>query len=302
MNVRQLDHFLAVLEHGSILKASQRLNLSQPALSKSIASLEEYYGVPLFKRLPRGVKPTAFALALDRHARRILADFDTTRRLLGTLAAGSSGTVTFGTGSSFVAAVGETIAEFSADLPGVDFTVVTDHANHLRNALLGNQIDFFVGMCNHLVGDDAFEIEPVFIDRFVGVCSKDHPFANRHVTVDEVRTADWIVPELEEAGRTALEAYFIDRAGMVPRFRIVTNSDLIVRRFVAAGRMLTVLPEANTRTDQFAQFARFDLDGFLFERQVGIVRRANMVSSPLLDRFIAALRDRLHRLGGTAGR
>src|SRR5690606_28277321 len=77
MNVKQLNHFLAVLEHGSILKASLRLNLSQPALSKSIAGLEGYFGVPLFKRLPRGVEPTAFALALERHARRILTDFDT---------------------------------------------------------------------------------------------------------------------------------------------------------------------------------------------------------------------------------
>jgi DNA-binding transcriptional LysR family regulator len=294
MNVKQLSHFLTVLEHGSILKASLRLNLSQPALSKSIASLEDYYGVPLFKRLPRGVEPTAFALALDRHARRILTDFETTRRVLGTIAAGSSGTVTFGTGSSFVAAVGETMSAFSAQWPEVDFTCVTDHANHLRDALLGNRIDFFVGMYNRLVGDDAFDIEPVFADRFIGICSKDHALAGRHVSIDEVREADWIVPELEEAGRTALEAYFIDRAGMLPRFRIMTNSDVIVRQFVADGRMLTVLPEANIGSGQFVGLARFDLDGFTFVRQVGIVRRAKMASSPLLDRFVAAIRDRLH--------
>lgn len=296
MNVKQLNHFLAVLEHGSILKASLRLNLSQPALSKSIAGLEGYYGVPLFKRLPRGVEPTAFALALERHARRILTDFDTTRRVLGAIAAGSAGTVTFGTGSSFVAAVGETMSAFSNQWPKVDFTVITDHANHLRDALLGNRIDFFVGMYNRIAGDDAFEIEPVFTDRFIGICSPAHPFAGRQVTIDEVREADWIVPELEEAGRTALEAYFVDRAGMLPRFRIMTNSDVIVRQFIAGGRMLTIVPEANTGTEQFAEFGRFELEGFNFVRQVGIVRRANTASSPLLDRFIAALRERLNRM------
>jgi DNA-binding transcriptional LysR family regulator len=299
MNVRQLSHFLAVLEHGSILRASHQLNLSQPALSKSIATLEDHYGVPLFKRLPRGVRPTTFALTLDRHARRILADLETTHRVLATLASGSTGTIAFGTGSSFVTILAEAIADFTAESPNVDFTVVTDHANHLRDALVGNRIDFFVGMCNRLMGDKAFDIEPVFVDRFVGVCSNDHPFAHRRVSFEDVRGAGWIVPELEEAGRAALEAYFVDRAGTMPRFRIVTNSDVIVRRFVATGGMLTVLPEANTGSEQFAQFARFDLEGFLFKRQVGIVRRANVDFSPLLDRFVASVRERLHQMAVT---
>lgn len=59
INIRQFRHFLAVLETGSFLGASKTMNISQPALSKSIASIESFYNVPLFKRLPRGVEPTA---------------------------------------------------------------------------------------------------------------------------------------------------------------------------------------------------------------------------------------------------
>lgn len=302
MNTRQLAHFLAVLEHMSILKASRQLNLSQPALSKSIATLEAHYGVKLFDRQARGVQPTAFALALERHARRILHDLDTTRQVLGALASGTSGTVSFGTGASFVSVVGDAMADFALDHPRVDFAVVLDHADHLRSALLGNRIDFFVGMYNRLVGDPAFDIDPVFDDRFVGVCARDHQLAGRRVGHEEVRDSEWVVPELEEAGRSALEAYFVERQGAPPRLRVVTNADAIVRRFVASGRMLTVLPRANTGVDQFEGLARFELEGFSFARKVGIVRRKGAVSTPLLENFTSHLRQRLHGLAEAAAR
>lgn len=293
MNVRQLSHFLAVLESGSMLKASRQLNLTQPALSKSIATLEGIYGVKLFERLARGVQPTAYAFALERHARRILDDLQTSQNAVDALASGASGSIAFGTGSSFVAAVSDTIGEFSGSYPAVDFTVVLDHADHLRNALLGNRIDFFVGMYNRLVGDPAFDVDPIFSDPFVGVCSSQHPFANRRVAIEEVLDQEWVVPELEEAGRSALEAYFVERRGARPRFRLVTNADTIVREAVIGGGMLTVLPEANTRTGPFAGLAVFQLDGFHFERRVGIVRRANMVSTPLLSNFTRYLRRKI---------
>jgi DNA-binding transcriptional LysR family regulator len=293
VNIRQLNHFLAVLESGSMLRASRQLNLSQPALSKSISTLESAYGVTLFRRLARGVQPTASALALERHARRILDDLQASRNVLDALASGASGTVIFGTGASFVAAVSEAIADFSLSHSAVDFTVVLDHANHLRNALLGNQIDFFVGMYNRLIGDEAFDVEPIFSDRFVGVCSSKHSFAGGRVTSKQALEEDWVVPELEEAGRSALEAYFIERRGARPRFRLVTNADAIVRDAVIRSGMLTVMPEATTRAAQFTGLSVFELDGFHFQRRVGIVRRANMMSTPLLDSFTAHLRAKL---------
>jgi DNA-binding transcriptional LysR family regulator len=293
MNIRHLSYFIAVLECASILKASRRLNISQPALSKSISALEESYGVPLFKRLSRGVLPTAFALTLEPHARRILSDFDTTRDVLKALASGSSGRIAFGAGASFVKISAETIVAFSDIVPNVDFTVMTDHADHLRQALLGNRIDFFIGMYNRLEDDDTFEIEPIFTDCFVGICPAKHEFANRVVSAAELRSKEWIVPDLEEAGRIALEAFFVERLGKKPRFKVVTNSDVILHHFVNSRDLLTIMPEANTRSEQMAMLSKFELEGFQFRRKVGIVRRANMVSTPLLDRFIDTLRNKI---------
>lgn len=300
MNIRQFSHFIAVLESASILKASQHLNISQPALSKSISALEKMYGVSLFKRFARGVQPTAFALTIEPHARRILNDFDTTRDVLKALASGSSGRIAFGAGASFVRISAEAMAAFGDAVPNVDFTVMTDHADHLRQALLGNRIDFFIGMYNRLEEDDTVQVEPVFTDRFVGLCPSQHEFANRVVSARKLQSKEWIVPELEEAGRTALEAYFVGRLGKKPRFRIATNSDIILNHFVSVRQMLTIMPEASIGIDDKATLSTFELDGFRFLRKVGIVRRANSLSTPLLDRFIGVLRNMVSKLGSGA--
>lgn len=63
----------AVLAHGSLTQAAQRLGTSQPTLSRQIAALEAQLGQPLFERTSRRLKPTAAAQALAEPAQRMLA-------------------------------------------------------------------------------------------------------------------------------------------------------------------------------------------------------------------------------------
>lgn len=69
MELRQLEHFVAVVDHGSIKKASDVVHISQPGLSMSIKRLEEHLGAVLLVRMARGVAPTAAGQQLYRHAK-----------------------------------------------------------------------------------------------------------------------------------------------------------------------------------------------------------------------------------------
>lgn len=301
INIRQFRHFIAVLENGSMLGASKEQNISQPALSKSIASIENYYKVPLFKRLPRGVQPTGFALTLEPHARRILFDVAESQAELATIAAGSSGRISIGTGSSFVGIVSETMQDVNRDFPNVQFTVLTDHAHNLRQALLGNRIDFYVGMANNEFEDGAFDVEILFADRFIGLCSPGHSFEDCDVGPAQLARYEWIFPNLEEPARKALDAYFISNKQVPPRVKITTNAELIMRRFLSGTRYLSVTPSTNIHLAEFQSFGRFYLKGFDFERKVGVVRRTNAMSSPLVEKFIARLSDKIIKSRPGAG-
>src|SRR5215475_10176331 len=76
---RQLEYFLAVIDHGGVSAAATALHLSQPALSGAIKMLEKDLGAILFHRLPRGVKLTDAGAELAESARVIMRDFDTAR-------------------------------------------------------------------------------------------------------------------------------------------------------------------------------------------------------------------------------
>ncbi|MEH6522833.1 LysR family transcriptional regulator [Sulfitobacter sp.] len=296
INIRQFRHFIAVLESGSLLGASKELNISQPALSKSIASIESYYKVPLFKRLPRGVQPTGFALTLEPHARRILFNVAESRTEIATIAAGSSGRIAVGTGSSFVGVLSEMMHDFDRDFPDVQFTVLTDHAHNLRQALLGNRIDFYVGMANNEFDDAAFDVQTLFADRFTGLCSPDHPFEGTELGPAQLAKYEWIFPNLEEPARAALDAYFISNKQVPPRVKITTNAEHVMRHFLSDTQFLSVTPFTNIHLPEFQGFGRFHLKGFEFERKVGIVRRTSAMSSPLVEKFIARLSDRVSQM------
>lgn len=79
MDARQLEYFLAVVEHDGFGRAAQALHLAQPSLSQAIAALERDLGVPLFHRIGRGVVLSAAGEELIVPARNVLRDLRAAR-------------------------------------------------------------------------------------------------------------------------------------------------------------------------------------------------------------------------------
>lgn len=73
LKIRQMVLLVELGRHHSILHAAKAANLSQPGASKLLAQLEQSMGVPLFKRLPRGVQPTCYGSILIRRSAAALA-------------------------------------------------------------------------------------------------------------------------------------------------------------------------------------------------------------------------------------
>ncbi len=76
MDLRQLRYFVAIIQCGSITRASMQLNVAQPALSLHIRNMEADLGVPLLFRTSQGVQPTEAGQILMRNAQLILAQFE----------------------------------------------------------------------------------------------------------------------------------------------------------------------------------------------------------------------------------
>jgi LysR family nitrogen assimilation transcriptional regulator len=79
MSLAQIETFVTVAETGNVSRASLRLRVAQPALSRQIRSLEDELGTPLFVRTPHGMSLSVDGARFLRHARRILAEVDAAR-------------------------------------------------------------------------------------------------------------------------------------------------------------------------------------------------------------------------------
>src|ERR1700754_3276932 len=96
MHLRQIGYFIEVVEQSSIGKAARALNLTQPALSKSLRQLEDEMGASLFDRTADGVRLTPSGKRFLLHARRIHVEFKNAKQELDELRGVHRGTINVG--------------------------------------------------------------------------------------------------------------------------------------------------------------------------------------------------------------
>lgn len=154
MDLRILRYFLAVAEEGNITRASQRLHVSQPALSTQLAALEDELGQKLFERGARGICLTEKGIALKRRAddlvelaERIEAEIKAkdSDDLVGTLSIGAGETPAF----RFVARAAEGLRRSN---PRLNFSVSSGNGEDILARLREGTLDLGV-----LVGPGRYE-------------------------------------------------------------------------------------------------------------------------------------------------
>jgi DNA-binding transcriptional LysR family regulator len=127
MERRQLEYFVAVVEHGGFSAAARSLHVAQPSLSRSIGNLEHELGVALFHRVGRTAVLSAAGQTLADRARLVLRDLEALRAAARALGEGVTGRVEVAaTSSSGLEPVARVIAELRERHPGV--TVATTSA------------------------------------------------------------------------------------------------------------------------------------------------------------------------------
>jgi LysR family transcriptional regulator, salicylic acid-responsive activator of bsdBCD len=122
MDLRQLKYFLAVAEEGLIVKAAERLHITQPPLSQQLMLLEKELGTRLFIRSKKHIQLTASGCILQRRAGQVLELMKATVNEIQEATDGISGRLSIGVITSFGGALlPKHIAAFHQQYPGVTF-------------------------------------------------------------------------------------------------------------------------------------------------------------------------------------
>jgi DNA-binding transcriptional LysR family regulator len=144
MNVelRQLRYFVTVAEELHFGRAAERLHMTQPPLSQTIAALEELLGAPLFLRNRRQVELTPAGAALLPEARRVLAEAAALPELVRRAAAGDAGrlALAFVTSASY-SVLPPFLRRYRAAFPGVDIALQEATSDLQVEDLLRGRVD-----------------------------------------------------------------------------------------------------------------------------------------------------------------
>ena len=119
MDRRQLQLFVAVVDHDGFSRAADELGIAQPTLSQAIAALERTTGLQLFHRLGRGVRLTAAGEALLGPARQVLRDFTVAEDSVARVHGLTSGHLDIAAIPTLVQPLAELVGAFSRRYPGV---------------------------------------------------------------------------------------------------------------------------------------------------------------------------------------
>ncbi|HEY0846842.1 MAG TPA: LysR family transcriptional regulator [Noviherbaspirillum sp.] len=168
MNLKQLQHFVTLAESGNVHRASARLSISQPALSKSIRTLEEELDVVLFERLSRGVRLTRVGQWLMSRSFSLLADVQQLHTEIDMIKRQADGSVRIAAGTVLCSSlIPLCLARLHEVAANVQVVVESGYWDHQRHMLLNGEIDFFVADSRELEDIIEFDIaqlpaEPIY--------------------------------------------------------------------------------------------------------------------------------------------
>lgn len=145
MEIHQLRYFTAIVRAGSFTRAAEQLGITQPSLSQQIRRLEKQIGNPLFERLGRSVRLTAYGEALRQPAADILQQVAETKSSLAHLQRGVRGSLKIGVIPTIMPyLIAPRIGDFSKHFPEVELHFTEDTTSKLVEQLQAGDLDLAV--------------------------------------------------------------------------------------------------------------------------------------------------------------
>jgi DNA-binding transcriptional LysR family regulator len=296
MDTRQLAAFCAVVERKSFSQAAERLGVTQPAVSLQVRSLEKRLSRRLLDRSGRRVEPTEAGAALYRSAQRMLqleeqlvdelqaADGG---ELGGTLHVGAS----TGPGSTVVPVL---LCEFHRANPGVAVSLSISDTQSVVERVAERELE--LGVVGAARRHRAVVFEPFFRDEVVLAVPPSHRFANRTVSLAQLREEPLIVMQEGAGVRQVIEDELrsagIRLRDLEPRLELGLQES--VKAAVTAGYGVTFISRAGISADLAAgTLATARVEGLDPARDISLVRSAGRSPTRAAEAFLDFARARL---------
>lgn len=263
--------FVAVVRHGSLILAAEALQVSQPAITRRIQSLEESLGIDLLERHTKPLKPSAAGLAIYDQCRQILREMQVLKGMVAHSAV-PTGLLRFGApfiinGSSLVKSLLQVNREFPQlrlqMSPGWSSTLIARIENGELDAVLAVQPQIST-LPPSVAGELLADLEMAVVGPAI-------EFAERSYHLRELYARGWVLNPRECGMRSSLEAALSSQGLPLTLNMDLLNSDMQLE-LVAAGMGLGLVPvRVLAASPHHAQLRRLEVVDFKLNNKIWMV-------------------------------
>lgn len=301
MKFSQLRNLIAVAEMGSVRQAAIKLNLSQPAVTKSIKQLEETVGALLLERGTHGVTPTPSGRALVERARIISSEISRAQREVDFLEGARAGEISLAvTPTVSTNLLPQAILSFTESRPQVRVYVEEGIVSEILTSVRRGEFDFAVCFLPGALAEDGLIIETLFEERFLPAVRKGHPLAaKKNINLQDLLDEDWVIFGRGEGRRFVYDQTFMLNDLDPPTSGLESNSIPFTVTLLENSDRIALLPSQIFTTKRISQAVtplatRTKMQGWT----ISLVTRADSTLSPVCRELTAEIRRMAKDLPG----
>jgi DNA-binding transcriptional LysR family regulator len=287
VNLHAFRVFHEVAESGGVTKASERLRISQPAVTAQLRNLERELGLVLFRAKGRGVALTEAGERLAEQGRRLFALEREIERETERIRLGEQGRLRIA--ATYLPAnmlLPRWIARYKREYPEVEILLTTVNSSKAFDRLLHYEADLaVVGGGREL--PDGLAHMPLMQDELWFIVPGGHPLAGREASLQRLVAEPFVVREEGSSGRELLEALCRLHGVTMPGIGLQVSGTGETIRAVTAGYGAALASALEVRESiGRGEIARVSVDGIRLHNPIGLYTRSGDALPPFARLFI----------------
>lgn len=289
MNLNQLETLLTISKTMSFRKAGELLNLTQPAVSAQIKSLEDEFGTTLVDRNQPVTLTDSGRLFLE-HAEKILRVVDDLKQRLADLQQTPQGHIHIGTTTSIAMQIlPRVLSYFQDQFPLIKTTIHSMTSSQIMAAVENGTVD--IGIAYLFERNPALETAVLYYDTFQLIVSTQHPLSRfSHISIEKLRNIPFIMLSPETAGRRFVDQLF-KALDIKPQIVMELSSSEEVKRMVELNLGAAIISKMSASNElRLGTLKVLNVAELDITHPVGVVYKSGRYLSSAMQQFLNDLK------------
>ena len=242
MTTEQLKNFLVVANVLNFRKATEKIYIAQPALSRQIQLLEREIGAQLFDRSKKQIKLTAAGIFFRTQAERLVDQLEQAKKITAQIHNGEAGEIAIGhVSSAMQSVIPGFLKKLRVIVPDLKIGLLETTNRVIFNKIINRELDF--GIVPNAVSPTSINSSVIYKENFVVITPGTYKINKRRIdNLKEFKNADWILPaQVEGIGYSEVMYRVFQNSGFKPKVVFESANASTSLRLVSAGLGITMI-------------------------------------------------------------